>query len=122
MFFDLGQLLQPDEIATYVKGCIWSAIYGSGKVLRISSDGRVIGQIDLPTRKLTCPAFVGTELFITSAKDNRDEKFPQSDGYGGQLFKIDVGVWGKPKNEVQFQLLRMGNGECLIQLLGVCRE
>ncbi|KAF3386858.1 Uncharacterized protein F1880_000790 [Penicillium rolfsii] len=102
--FDIGNGLEPDGFAIDVEGCIWTAIYGGGKVLRISPEGKVIGQIDLPTRNPTCPAFVGTELFITSAKDDRDdEKLPQSVRYGGRLFKVDVGVRGKPKNEFRFQ-------------------
>jgi sugar lactone lactonase YvrE len=104
VFIDLGEPLEPDGFAIDVEGCLWSAIYGGGKVLRISPEGRVIGQIDLPTRNPTCPAFVGTELFITSAKDDRDdEKFPQSVRYGGRLFRVDVGVRGQPKNDFRFQ-------------------
>ncbi|KAJ5960223.1 uncharacterized protein N7479_007373 [Penicillium vulpinum] len=102
--FDIGNALEPDGFAIDVEGCIWSAIYGGGKVLRISPAGKIIGQIDLPTRNVTCPAFVGTELFITTAKDDRDdEQLPQSVRYGGRLFKIDVGIRGVPKNEFRFQ-------------------
>ncbi|KAJ5175174.1 Calcium homeostasis protein Regucalcin [Penicillium canariense] len=102
--FDLSEPLEPDGFAIDVEGCLWSAIYGGGKVLRIAPDGRVIGQIDLPTRNPTCPAFVGTELFITSAKDDRDDaQFPQSVRYGGRLFRVDVGVRGQPKNEFRIQ-------------------
>ena len=101
--FDLGEPLEPDGFAMDVEGCIWSAIYGGGKVVRISPEGTVIGQIDLPTRNPTCPAFVGTELFITSAKDDRDdERFPQSVRYGGRVFRVDVGVRGRSKNEFRF--------------------
>ncbi|KAJ5731345.1 uncharacterized protein N7483_005853 [Penicillium malachiteum] len=101
--YDLGEPLEPDGFAIDVEGCIWSAIYGGGKVIRISPAGKLIGQIDLPTRNPTCPTFVGTELFITSAKDTRDdERFPQSMRYGGRVFRIDVGIRGKPKNEFRF--------------------
>lgn len=101
--FHLGEPLEPDGFAMDVEGCIWTAIYGGGKVLRVSPDGKVIGQIDLPTRNPTCPAFVGTELYITSAKDDHDdEQFPRSVQYGGRLFKVDVGVEGKAKNEFRF--------------------
>ncbi|EPS30595.1 hypothetical protein PDE_05547 [Penicillium oxalicum 114-2] len=100
VFFDVGDSLEPDGFAIDAEGCLWSAIYGGGKVLRISPEGQIIGQIDLPTRNPTCPVFVGTELFITSAKDDRDdEKFPDSVRYGGRVFKIDVGVQGQAKNE-----------------------
>lgn len=103
--FDLGEALEPDGFAMDVEGCIWSAIYGGGKVVRISPTGQVIGQIDLPTRNPTCPAFVGTELFITSAKDDcDDERLPQSVRYGGRVFRVDVGVRGVPKNEFHFRV------------------
>ncbi|KAJ5895153.1 hypothetical protein N7495_006844 [Penicillium taxi] len=102
--FDLGEPLEPDGFAMDVEGCIWSCIYGGGKVIRISPEGKVIGQIDLPTRNPTCPVFVGEELFITSAKDDKDdERLPQSVRYGGRVFRISVGVRGKPKNEFRFQ-------------------
>ncbi|KAJ5631431.1 uncharacterized protein N7484_011531 [Penicillium longicatenatum] len=102
--YDLGEPLEPDGFAMDAEGCIWSAVYGGGKVIRISPAGQLIGQIDLPTRNPTCPAFVGTELFITSAKDIRDdERLPQSVRYGGRVFRVDVGVRGKPKNEFRFE-------------------
>lgn len=101
--FDLGEPLEPDGFALDVEGCIWSAIYGGAKVVRISPAGQVIGQIDLPTRNPTCPVFVGTELFITSAKDERDdERLPQSVRYGGRVFRVDVGVRGVAKHEFRF--------------------
>lgn len=106
--FDLGESKQadglPDGFAIDVEDCIWSAIYGGRKVIRISPDGKVIGEISLPTRNITCPAFVGTELFITTAKDDRDDdEFPQSKRYSGRLYRVDVGVRGMPKNEFRFE-------------------
>ncbi|KAE8352626.1 hypothetical protein BDV28DRAFT_148866 [Aspergillus coremiiformis] len=98
--FDLGEPKEPDGFAIDVEGCIWSAIYGGGKVIRISPEGKVIGEVSLPTRNITCPIFVGTELFITTAKDDTDdEQFPNSIRYGGRVYKVDVGIRGKPKNE-----------------------
>lgn len=103
VFYDLGEPLEPDGFAIDVDGCVWSAIYGGGKVIRISAAGVLIGQIDLPTRNPTCPAFVGEELWITSAKDERDdERFPNSVRYGGCIFRVNVGVRGKQKNEFRF--------------------
>lgn len=102
--FELKGPALPDGFAIDVEGCIWSALYGGGKVLRISPEGKVIGQILLPTRNVTCAAFVGTELFITTAKDDvDDDKLPNSVRYGGHLYKIDVGVRGQPKNQFRFQ-------------------
>ncbi|KAI9371972.1 hypothetical protein BJX61DRAFT_543182 [Aspergillus egyptiacus] len=101
--FDFGASNQPDGFAIDMDGCIWSAIYGGGKVIRISPEGHVIGEISLPTRNITCPTFVGTELFITTAKDDtNDEQFPESVRYGGHLYRVDVGVGGQPKHEFEF--------------------
>lgn len=102
--YDLGEPKEPDGFAIDVEGCIWSAIYGGGKVIRISPEGKLIGEISLPTRNVTCPAFVGTELFITTARDEaNDDQFPDSVRYGGRLFKIDVGIKGQPKHKFRFQ-------------------
>ncbi|KAJ5225285.1 hypothetical protein N7468_006510 [Penicillium chermesinum] len=104
VFFDLGEPLEPDGFAIDVEGCIWSAIYGGGRVIRISATGALIGQIDLPTRNPTCPTFVGEELWITSAKDDRDDAvLPQSVRYGGCVFRVNVGVRGQAKNEFRLQ-------------------
>ncbi|KAL4887953.1 hypothetical protein BDV59DRAFT_151162 [Aspergillus ambiguus] len=94
----------PDGFAIDAEGCIWTAVYGGGRVIRISPEGAVIGEVSLPTRNATCPAFVGTELFITTANDDtNDERFPESIRYGGHLYRVDVGVRGQAKNEFQFQ-------------------
>jgi sugar lactone lactonase YvrE len=101
--FDLGEPKEPDGFAIDADGCIWSAIYGGGKVIRISPEGKVIGEVSLPTRNITCPVFVGTELFITTAKDTiDDEQFPNSIRYGGRVYKVDVGIRGQPKNEFRY--------------------
>ncbi|RHZ62767.1 SMP-30/gluconolactonase/LRE family protein [Aspergillus thermomutatus] len=102
--YDVGEPLEPDGFAIDEEGCIWSAIYGGGKIIRISPEGKLIGEISFPTRNITCPTFVGTELFVTTAKDDvSDDRFPESVRYGGRLYRIDVGVRGKPKNEFRFQ-------------------
>ena len=89
----------PDGFAMDVEGCIWSAVFLGSKVIRISPEGKIIGEISLPTRCPTCPAFVGTSLFITSAKEPDPENFPSSAKYAGNLFRVDVGVRGKPKHK-----------------------
>ncbi|KAL3473460.1 hypothetical protein BJX99DRAFT_198961 [Aspergillus californicus] len=101
--FDIGEPKEPDGFAIDVEGCIWTAVYGGGKIIRISPEGKVIGEILFPTRNITCPTFVGTELFITTAKDEtNDDQLPNSIRYGGHLYRVDVGVKGQPKHKFQF--------------------
>ncbi|KAF9888809.1 hypothetical protein FE257_008385 [Aspergillus nanangensis] len=102
--FDIKERKEPDGFAIDVEGCIWSAIYGGGNVIRISPEGEIIGEVSLPTRNITCVAFVGTELFITTAKDDtNDDQLPESVRYGGRLYRIDVGVRGQRKNVFRFE-------------------
>ena len=69
-------------------------------VLKLSPEGQIIGEIELPTRHTTCVQFVGTDLFITSGQD--EDGSDESKRCGGALFRINVGVEGlKP---FQFRL------------------
>jgi sugar lactone lactonase YvrE len=56
-------------------------------VVKISPEGKVVGEITYPTRAITCPVFVGTELWVTSAAEE-DEKEVESKKYGGGVFKV----------------------------------
>ncbi len=75
------------------EGYLWQAIYGEGRVLRISPEGKIAGEIKYPTMCMTCPVFVGTELWITSGT-SEDNDPVESKKYGGAVFKVDVGIRG----------------------------
>lgn len=79
----------PDGHCQDEDGFIWVACHGTGKVFRLDQNGTIVAEIRLPTRCVTCPAFCGTELFITSAAEEEPEKYPWSMRYQGALFKID---------------------------------
>ncbi|KAK6584489.1 hypothetical protein PZA11_002713 [Diplocarpon coronariae] len=89
----------PDGFKMDVEGNIWQAVYGESRVLKISPGGELVGEITYPTKCITCPAFVGTELWVTSA-DDHDETKP----YAGAVFKVDVGVAGWP--DFKFKLTK----------------
>ena len=86
----------PDGFALDADGYLWTAVFGAGKVLRISPEGKIVGEILLPTRCITCPGFAGEDLFITSAEEEEPKKYPESTKYAGSLFKVHVGVEGSP--------------------------
>ena len=93
----------PDGFRIDEQGYIWQAIYGEGKVLRISPEGKVVGEVSYPTRNITCPQFVGTELWVTTASEE-DESQVESFKNGGGIFKVDVGIRGL--DEFKFKLER----------------
>lgn len=101
-FFHLDEEgVHPDGHTMDIEGNIWHACYGGSKVIRISPQGVVTGIIHLPTRNITCPTFAGTELFITSAEESEPEKYPQSASFAGNLFRVDVGITGRPKSRAR---------------------
>jgi sugar lactone lactonase YvrE len=98
VFWTLATSSEPDGFAIDVDGYIWQAVYGDGKVLRISPAGELVGEIVLPTRNVTCCAFEGTTLWITTAAEGDKEGFPESARKGGALYRVEVGIGGVEKN------------------------
>lgn len=92
----------PDGHCMDEEGYIWAAIFGGGKVVRISPNGEVVAEIRLPTRCVTCPCFVGTDLYITSAAEEEPDNYPESVKLAGSLFKCSVGVKAAPTHGFQF--------------------
>jgi len=84
----------PDGFRVDVDGNIWHAVYGESRVLKISPEGKLVGQITLPTKNITCVEFVGTELIITTASDADSPDGSKSKALGGAVFRVDVGVKG----------------------------
>lgn len=70
-------------------------------MIKIPPEGKLVGEISIPTRNPTCPVFVGTELFITTAKEDEPENHPASAKYAGNVFRVDVGVKGMPKHKAR---------------------
>ncbi|KAF3064929.1 Regucalcin [Daldinia childiae] len=85
---------EPDGFRVDVEGNLWQAVYGESRVLKISPEGKLIGEIRLPTKNTTCTQFVGTELFITTAGMQEGEGTPEEVELSGALFRVDVGVKG----------------------------
>ncbi len=60
----------PDGATVDSEGCVWSASYGGGCVVRYGRDGRVLNTIPVPVTQPTSCAFGGPDLdilFITTA-------------------------------------------------------
>ncbi|KAL5351686.1 rRNA-processing protein cgr1 [Pseudogymnoascus australis] len=101
VFWKLDTGSEPDGFAIDVEGYIWQAVYGDGKVLRISPEGKTVGEIILPTRNVTCCAFAGEDLWITTASESAEnaKTYPESARNGGALYKINVGITGVEKHK-----------------------
>jgi len=112
-----GEISAPDGHAMDVEGCIWVAIYGGSKVVRISPDGQIVAEILLPTRNITDVAFVGEDVFITCATDQNADKFPKSAENSGHLFKCHVGIKERPLNKFRIEKDKIGVTEIGLGIL-----
>lgn len=101
----------PDGMTVDAEGYVWTAVWGSGAVIRFDPDGREERRIRFPATQTSSVAFGGpdlTDLYVTTA--NFGTGGPPSGieprGYdfaahrGGELYRVrDVGVLGKPEFE-----------------------
>jgi sugar lactone lactonase YvrE len=84
----------PDGASVDEEGFYWCALYGGGRVLRLSPDGRVVQEIATPVSQPTMCAFGGADyatLYITSAAHG-----VETEPLAGGVFACRPGVRGTP--------------------------
>jgi sugar lactone lactonase YvrE len=87
----------PDGMTVDAEGCVWSAIWGGGCLVRFRPDGTEERRIEFPARKVSSVTFGGSDymdIYVTTAGGgNKDE---EGAGAGG-LFRLSLGVRGLPE-------------------------
>ncbi|ORY09203.1 SMP-30/Gluconolaconase/LRE-like region-domain-containing protein [Clohesyomyces aquaticus] len=89
-----GENAVPDGHCIDEEGYMWTALHGGSAVLRISPEGEIVAEIEVPTQQPTCPCFCGEDLVITSAGGTSGPDGKGVDEFAGSVFKINVGVRG----------------------------
>ena len=86
----------PDGAVIDSEGAMWLALWGGGKVVRISPEGEVIDEITLPASCVTCPAFTPDlhGLLITTASVGLTPVEKAAEPDAGCLFGADIKVAG----------------------------
>jgi sugar lactone lactonase YvrE len=87
----------PDGAVTDEEGCLWSARWGAGEVVRHAPDGKVVDRIKVPAGQVTSVAFGGPDrktLFVTSAREGLDAAALAQDPGAGNLFIFQSDVAG----------------------------
>ena len=94
----------PDGLAVDAEGFVWSALWNGSALIRHTPNGKVDGQIPIPTSKVSSLTFGGkgySDIYVTTAAGSiRGEK-----GHGaGALFHVNVGIRGLPdlRSALQF--------------------
>ncbi|MCV0424157.1 MAG: SMP-30/gluconolactonase/LRE family protein [Roseibium sp.] len=98
-FCDLSSLPGvPDGATVDREGFLWSAVFGAGKVLRISPDGEVVGAIHLPVSQPTSCTFGGSNLrtlFVTTARQGLAQEQLRNEPLAGSVLKIELPYTGQ---------------------------
>jgi L-arabinonolactonase len=94
----------PDGAAIDVDGCMWSAHWGGGCVVRYTPDGQIDRILKVPTRQPSCVCFAGPDLAVlcvTSAREGLDEGTLRAEPHAGDVFFYRTGVQGLREPEYQ---------------------
>jgi sugar lactone lactonase YvrE len=91
---------RPDGAAVDSEGAYWCAMFEGGRIVRLSSAGEMLQEINLPFRCPTMVAFGGADLstlYITSARHNRSEAELAQHPLSGCVLALQVEVTGRPE-------------------------
>lgn len=91
----------PDGLAVDTDGCVWLALFGGGRVLRLTPNGNVDYEIDLPGSQVTTCTFGGADLrtlFIAVSPYGLDPDDPDAQG-AGLIYALEPGAQGLPTRE-----------------------
>ncbi|WP_227357131.1 SMP-30/gluconolactonase/LRE family protein [Haladaptatus salinisoli] len=90
----------PDGMVVDADGCVWSARWNGGVVVRYDQNGRSISKIEFPARKVSSVAFGGPDfedLYVTTALGEGGYRPKEGDG-AGALFRVsELHVGGVPE-------------------------
>ena len=89
----------PDGMAVDAEGCLWSARWDGGCVVRFTPEGAVDLIVEMPVSRPTSCTFAGPDLdilVVTSGTAGMDEAARAAEPLAGGLFAFDPGVRGAP--------------------------
>lgn len=92
---------RPDGAAVDAEDHYWCAMYEGGRLLRLSPDGAVVAEFEVPARCPTMPCFGGPDLrtlYLTSARHGRPAEELRALPDSGCVFAARVDVPGLPAN------------------------
>jgi sugar lactone lactonase YvrE len=95
-----GETDRPDGGAVDSAGNYWTAFFRGGKVLQIAPSGETLAEYPIPAMCPTMCAFGGPDLktlFVTTARQNRDDEELSRLPHSGGIFAMRVAVPGLPE-------------------------
>jgi len=87
----------PDGSVVDSEGYLWNARWEGHCVVRHAPDGSIDRIVEVPTSRVTCPAFGGPDLktlYITTAREHMSAEELAADVHAGGIFALEVDVPG----------------------------
>ena len=87
----------PDGSIVDGQGCLWNAVWGAGVVRQYDSEGRLMTEIPVPPKNLTCVTFGGDsldELFVTSSRQEMTKEELAATPSSGSVYRLATGSRG----------------------------
>ena len=91
----------PDGGAVDSEGCYWSAVYGTGKLLRFDPGGKIEREIMMPVPNSTMPTFGDDDLrtiYVTTARRHESNWNELLHPHDGAIFAFEAPAPGLPTN------------------------
>jgi len=92
---------RPDGACIDADGCVWTAFFAGGRVVRYTPKGDIDRVIELPVTNPTCICFGGADLrtlYITTARKFLDDRQLADEPLAGSLLAIHGVGQGLPEN------------------------
>lgn len=87
----------PDGLTVDAEGCVWSALWGGCRAVRLNEAGEIVAEVAVPAKQVSSVTFGGehyTDLYITTA--GGQDRGALGDG-AGALFRVQPPVGGVPE-------------------------
>ncbi len=88
-----------DGGALDTEGCLWTAVHGAGRVVRLDPEGREVERVDLPVPDVTGICFGGDDLstlFVCSATEGESGPERRAAPLSGGVLAVGTAVQGRP--------------------------
>jgi L-arabinonolactonase len=87
----------PDGSIIDSDGCLWNAVWGAGLVRQYDPSGRLLAEISVPAKNLTCVAFGGEaldQLYVTSSRQELTDEELNAAPASGSVYRVHTASRG----------------------------
>lgn len=101
VFLDLTvEGLNPDGAVVDAEGNLWLAQWGAGRVAAYAPDGTFLRAVTIDAPHSSCPAFGGSTLYCTTARQGMDAAALLAHPNAGKTFAIEGVAQGQSEHQV----------------------